>query len=70
VQVAEVVVGAAQAVDRLCAKLPAAEVERWHYRPDGGERVDHVRWARRGAAIAERISGWLTEREAAARRPS
>ncbi|GAA2260176.1 alpha/beta fold hydrolase [Streptomyces atrovirens] len=60
----------AGAVDRLCAKLPAAEVERWHYRPDGGERVDHVRWARRGAAIAERISGWLTEREAAARRPS
>lgn len=60
----------AGAVDRLCANLPAADVERWHYRPDGGDRVDHVRWARRGAAIAERISSWLEEREATARRLS
>ncbi|MFD4790595.1 alpha/beta fold hydrolase [Streptomyces sp. NPDC058459] len=60
----------AGAVDRLCAKLPAADVHRWHYRPAGGTRVDHVRWARRGEAIAERISLWLTEREAAARRPA
>ncbi|WP_326782946.1 alpha/beta hydrolase family protein [Streptomyces sp. NBC_00151] len=60
----------AGAVDRLCAKLPAAEVQRWHYRPDGGERIDHVRWARRGAGVAERISGWLAEREATVQRPS
>ncbi|MFI8091993.1 alpha/beta fold hydrolase [Streptomyces sp. NPDC086080] len=55
------------AVDRLCVSLPAAAVTRWHYRPDGGDRVDHVRWARRGAAIAERISGWLAEKELTAR---
>ncbi|MEV7320808.1 alpha/beta fold hydrolase [Streptomyces sp. NPDC093970] len=58
------------AVDRLCAALPAADVRRWHYRPGDDDRVDHVRWARRGGAIAERISGWLEERQAAARRPS
>jgi predicted alpha/beta hydrolase len=57
----------AGAVDKLCAKLPAAEVERWHYHPDGGDRVDHIRWARRGAGIAERISGWLADREATVR---
>jgi predicted alpha/beta hydrolase len=46
------------AVDRLCAVLPSAVVERWHFEPDGGGRVDHVRWARKGAPIAARIRAW------------
>ncbi|MFE9632383.1 alpha/beta fold hydrolase [Streptomyces sp. NPDC006463] len=50
------------AVDRLCAKLPSATVERWHFGQDHAERLDHVRWARSGAGIAERISDWLTQR--------
>ncbi|WNI30971.1 alpha/beta fold hydrolase [Streptomyces sp. ITFR-6] len=45
-------------VDRLCATLPSATVERWHFEPSRGVRVDHVRWARRGAPIAERIRAW------------
>ncbi|MFJ4526301.1 alpha/beta fold hydrolase [Streptomyces sp. NPDC088810] len=52
-----------RAVDRLCAKLPAATVERWHYRADGAP-VGHVGWARSGEDIAERISGWLARRHA------
>lgn len=46
------------AVDRLCDRLPSAAVERWHFEPDGGGRVDHVRWARKGAPIAARIRTW------------
>lgn len=49
------------AVDRLCAKLPAAALERWHFRPRDGARVDHVRWARRGADLADRICDWIRE---------
>jgi predicted alpha/beta hydrolase len=48
----------AGAVDRLCAKLPSASVERWHY-PATGTSADHIRWVRSGADIAERISEWL-----------
>ncbi|MFI1293610.1 alpha/beta fold hydrolase [Streptomyces sp. NPDC020792] len=47
------------AVDRLCAKLPSAAVQRWHYHPEDGKRVGHVRWARSGAAVAERIADWI-----------
>ncbi|MFF0777718.1 alpha/beta fold hydrolase [Streptomyces sp. NPDC003720] len=50
------------AVDRLCAKLSSAEVERWHYQPPAGDRSDHVRWARSGADIAARISDWVHDR--------
>ncbi|MEU3007283.1 alpha/beta fold hydrolase [Streptomyces sp. NPDC007020] len=46
------------AVDRLCAALPSAVVERWHFEPEKGVRVDHVRWARNGAPVAERIRAW------------
>jgi predicted alpha/beta hydrolase len=49
------------AVDRLCAKLPRAEVRRVHHRPENGERIDHVRWARSGAGIAREISDWIRE---------
>ncbi|MFI1764512.1 alpha/beta fold hydrolase [Streptomyces sp. NPDC020800] len=51
-----------RAVDRLCAKLPSATIDRWHFRPEHGGRVDHVRWARSGEGIAERISDWLAQR--------
>ncbi|MEY2229811.1 MULTISPECIES: alpha/beta fold hydrolase [Streptomyces] len=46
------------AVDRLCAVLPACTVERWHYEPEPGVRVDHVRWARHGGPVAARIRAW------------
>ncbi|MFJ3880983.1 alpha/beta fold hydrolase [Streptomyces sp. NPDC090077] len=46
------------AVDRLCATLPSSVVERWHFEPDEGVRVDHVRWARAGAPVAARIRAW------------
>ncbi|SEE25205.1 Predicted alpha/beta hydrolase [Streptomyces sp. 2231.1] len=48
-----------RAVDRLCAKLPSATIDRWHFSPEDGARLDHVRWARDGEGIAERISEWL-----------
>ncbi|WP_369211873.1 alpha/beta hydrolase family protein [Streptomyces flavofungini] len=49
------------AVDRLCAALPSAVVHRWHYAPDGGGQVGHVRWARKGAPVAARIRSWIDE---------
>ncbi|MFD5560882.1 alpha/beta hydrolase family protein [Kitasatospora griseola] len=52
----------ATAVDRLVAKLPAADVERRHHVPAEGEAADHVRWARSGGGIAELITGWLAGR--------
>ncbi|MFG2698291.1 alpha/beta fold hydrolase [Kitasatospora sp. NPDC048407] len=52
----------ASAVDRLVAKLPAAQVERRHHTPANGESADHVRWARSGGGIAELITGWLAGR--------
>ncbi|WP_051782171.1 MULTISPECIES: alpha/beta fold hydrolase [unclassified Streptomyces] len=49
------------AVDRLCAALPSCTVQRWHYRPESGIRVDHVRWARHGGPVAARIRAWTDE---------
>ncbi|MEU8541842.1 alpha/beta fold hydrolase [Streptomyces sp. NPDC048717] len=48
----------ATAVERLCATLPSATVERWRYEPAEGIRVDHVRWVRKGAPVAQRIRAW------------
>ena len=47
------------AVERLCAKLPAARLERWQWRaPRAGTRW-HFQWARRPDAIADRIAAYL-----------
>ncbi|MFJ9801011.1 alpha/beta hydrolase family protein [Streptomyces wuyuanensis] len=50
------------AVDRLCAKLPGASVDRWHYAPAEGPAPGHIRWARSGADLAARIHTWITSR--------
>ncbi|MFE5549705.1 alpha/beta fold hydrolase [Streptomyces sp. NPDC056534] len=50
------------AVDRLCAKIPASDVERWHYEPEEESKADHIRWARDGREIAARVQAWTTSR--------
>lgn len=50
------------AVDRLCAKLPGARVERRHHAPAGQRPPGHTRWARSGAEIAEQIRAWAAAR--------
>ncbi|MEV7569925.1 alpha/beta hydrolase family protein [Streptomyces tanashiensis] len=49
-----------RAVDHLCAKLPAARVQRWRYRASdaGGRPLDHFRWIRHNAGLVERIAAW------------
>ncbi|GHF20620.1 alpha/beta hydrolase family protein [Streptomyces morookaense] len=54
----------AGAVERLCAKLASCSVERWHFAPEDGARVDHVRWARAGGPVAARIGEWIAGRTA------
>ncbi|WP_432092889.1 alpha/beta hydrolase family protein [Streptomyces sp. bgisy100] len=46
------------AVDRLCAKMPAATVQRHHHGTGAGRRLDHFRWVRDSGAIADRIGDW------------
>ncbi len=50
------------AVDRLAAKLPAARVERVHWRAAelGDPAFNHFTWARRPAVFAERVADWLS----------
>jgi predicted alpha/beta hydrolase len=44
-------------LDRLLARLPAAAVQRHHYTSsEAGGRVDHLRWARAGDALAARVA--------------
>ncbi|MGI5346664.1 alpha/beta fold hydrolase [Streptomyces sp. CA-250714] len=44
----------------LCAKVPGAELEHWHYTAElaGTDRLDHFRWARHGGALARRVTEW------------
>ncbi|MEV6975311.1 alpha/beta fold hydrolase [Kitasatospora sp. NPDC093806] len=46
------------AVDRLCAKVPAAPVTRHHHGADAARPPDHFRWVRDSGAIADRIRAW------------
>ncbi|MET8699694.1 alpha/beta fold hydrolase [Kitasatospora sp. NPDC004723] len=46
------------AVDRLCAKIPSARLDRDHHAGDAGRRPDHFRWVRDSGAIADRIRAW------------
>jgi predicted alpha/beta hydrolase len=46
-------------MDRLCAKLSAAPVEREHYTAaQAGARLDHFTWVRAGAPLAARIAAF------------
>lgn len=47
-----------RSVDHLCRKFRGARVDRWHHAPDG-ERPGHLKWARRPAAVADRVTAWL-----------
>ncbi|MEU7283616.1 alpha/beta fold hydrolase [Streptomyces sp. NPDC045431] len=48
------------AVDHLCAKMPAARVERLHYAcaDAGGRPLDHFRWIRHHGGLVEHIGAW------------
>lgn len=52
----------ARAVDHLCAKLARADVSRWHYVPESGQRVDHFGWVKRPEPLVERLKEWLEQR--------
>lgn len=58
------------AVDHLCAKMPAARIERLHYaRADAdGRPLDHFRWIRHHGGLVERIGAWSSRVTAAAGR--
>ncbi|MDG4798780.1 alpha/beta fold hydrolase [Micromonospora sp. WMMD1082] len=43
-------------LDRLCAKLTAAPVEREHYRAPAGAVVDHFTWVRAAGPLAARVA--------------
>jgi predicted alpha/beta hydrolase len=46
-------------VDRLCAKMPAAPVEREHYAAaQAGGQLDHFRWVRAAGPLAGRIAAF------------
>jgi predicted alpha/beta hydrolase len=48
-------------VDRICGKLRAAPVEREHYTAaQAGGRLDHFRWVRAAAPLANRIAAFAT----------
>ncbi|WP_306326527.1 alpha/beta hydrolase family protein [Streptomyces venezuelae] len=51
------------AVDHLCAKMPRADITRWHYgRGDAeGRPLDHFRWIRHHHGLIERITAWASQ---------
>ncbi|MCP9985345.1 alpha/beta fold hydrolase [Streptomyces sudanensis] len=57
------------AVDHLCAKLPAARVERLHYaRADAdGRPLGHFRWIRHHGGLVGRVGAWTARVTAAGR---
>lgn len=58
------------AVDHLCAKLPAARVERLHYAcaDADGRPLDHFRWIRHHGRLVERVGAWAARVAAASGR--
>ncbi|APE24947.1 MULTISPECIES: alpha/beta hydrolase family protein [Streptomyces] len=51
------------AVDHLCAKMPRADITRWHYGRDDaeGRPLDHFRWIRHHHGLIERITAWASQ---------
>ncbi|MFE9358453.1 alpha/beta hydrolase family protein [Streptomyces olivaceoviridis] len=51
------------AVDHLCAKMPAARIDRLHYTSaDADHRpLDHFRWIRHHGGLVERIGAWAAQ---------
>lgn len=51
----------APVMEHLLAKMPHAEIERFHYdyRAFGAKPVDHNRWPRHPEIIAERVAAWI-----------
>jgi predicted alpha/beta hydrolase len=50
----------ARAVDGLCAKMPRARIERWHYDPEhfGRKPLGHFHWVKQSDDIVTRIAAW------------
>jgi predicted alpha/beta hydrolase len=53
------VLAPASAVDHLCGKLKSAHIERWHYAPEPGVRIDHFRWVKQAGPVARRVRAWI-----------
>lgn len=45
-----------EAIDHLCAKVPAATITRWH---NTGDALNHFNWIRHCRPFIEQIIGWL-----------
>ncbi|MEV6103379.1 alpha/beta fold hydrolase [Streptomyces sp. NPDC051940] len=49
------------AVSHLVGKVPGARLEEWRYTASraGGRRLDHFRWVRHGAGVADHVAEWM-----------